>query len=870
MITWFLSPYKLKSQLNRQVRYCQIFDLWDEIVSCDGYAHELEIEGNQALVKVRASNKIIRDLSKIPGNKIVDDPNKLWTSTRVPLSIINGEQLNLNNRRVRNTPIGLIDQHVFNDDQQELFKRLAGKSMEYAEKLGYYRLPYFMPNDLKYAILGEVALQGYNLGKISPGTFPTQPVFDNGNRADEGPPPSASWETPGGVGGIKVSSNKFVVDGGSGYWVMRTIGTHGPDCEVYCDIINVDRSNNGAFQLKLRDDAGSPADDYTLGWYNATSPADSLTFSRNDNDVGTNLGSNISLNVGNGYSFGFEIIGSTLTGYYRTTTSGPFSSLGSRVDATYSAAGKIGLVIYNCPGHEIDNIGRGVVIVANDPIQPTGVTSSQAFGSTSVVNPGTILEPTGLANGQLLISWTANTETDLAGYRIYYGYSAGIYSGVVDVGFTDTPGNPSYLLSSLKLQTTYIALTAYDNSNNESVFSSEFSATPSGQVIKGVVVTNSVEQISPTSVAPSESFGQVTVVQPDGIVTVSGINSSEFINTALLNFIAVISNTGVSSLEAFGSLNLGGFELKITTIPETYEVSQIIIIAGNVDVPTSSIPTLEVFGDVELIKTSSIVNTGIISSQVFGTLTLFREFLILPYEMISNQSFGNFQTIKTKSLSINNISSSESVNSVTLKKELIFIIPSTITTGNIVGTPSLGEYFGTLLNLNSINSSEAFGSSSLLPGNVNVSPFGIISGVNLGNNRLFLQSFITSNAIASSEGLGNLLVLPGNRNVNPYGMFPLENFGITKVNKVIVLGSIPSLEVFGNINLTRLINLSGVPTQEVISSPVLTSGPVIILVSSFFQGSTPGENALVTFTEEPGTPTMTIVADPLIYNIRST
>jgi hypothetical protein len=118
--------------------------------------------------------------------------------------------------------------------------------------------------------------------------------------------------------------------------------------------------------------------------------------------------------------------------------------------------------------------------------------------------------------------------------------------------------------------------------------------------------------------------------------------------------------------------------------------------------------------------------------------------------------------------------------------------------------------------------------------------------------------------------ISDLLVIPGNRNVNPYGMFSLENFGITKINKVIVLSSISSLEAFGNINLARLINLSGIPTQEATTSPILSSGPVVILVSSFFQGSTPGENALVTFTEEPGTPTMTIVADPLIYNIRST
>jgi hypothetical protein len=870
MIAWFLSPYKLQKQLNRQVRYCQIFDLWNEIAESGGYAHELEIADNQALVKVRASNKVLRDLSKIPGNQIISDPSKVWSPTRIPVSIVDGEQIISNRRRIQNTPIGLIDQHVFNDDQQELFKRLAGKSMEYAEKLGYYRLPYFMPNDLKYAILGEVAPQGYDLGRISPGTFPTQSVFDDANRADEGPPPSASWINVSGGSGLKISNNRWVADSTGGFWVTKSSVNFGPDCECFYDIVTIDRSQSGAIQIYMRDTNTTPGDNYLLGWYTATSPADVLTFTRNDDDVGTNLGSYIYLNCAAGYSFGFEIIGTTLAGYYRTTTSGPFSLISTRVDATYSAAGRIVIAMAGGAGHQYDNIGRGAVIVAGGPIQPTAIASSQAFGTTSVLDPGSVLQPTGLANGQLLIAWNTNTEPDLAGYRIYYGYSAGIYSGVVDVGFTETPGNPSYLLSSLKLQTTYIALTAYDNSNNESLFSSEFSATPSGQVIKGIVVTNSVEQISPTSVAPSESFGQVTVVQPDGIVTLSSISSAEFINTALLNFIAVVSNTGIVSTEAFGTYNIGDLQVKLTSIPETYEVSQIIIIAGNVDVPTSSITSLESLNSPELIKYSSIINTGIASTQAFGAITIFREFRVLPYEIISHEGFGNLNTIRTRVLVFTGLSSSESVSSITLKKELFFVVPSTITTGNIVGTPSLGSYFGTLLNINPVNSTEAFGSSSLLPGVVNISPSGVISGVNFGNNRLFLQSFITSNAIASSEGLGNLLVLPGNRNVNPYGMFSLENFGITKINKVIVLSSISSLEAFGNINLARLINLSGIPTQEATTSPILSSGPVVILVSSFFQGSTPGENALVTFTEEPGTPTMTIVADPLIYNIRST
>lgn len=868
MIAWFLSPYKLKSQLNRQVRYCQIFDLWDEIVLSGGYAHEAEIEGNLALVKVRASSKVIEDLGKIPGNVSVDNPLSYWTPTRHRQTLFDG-QVVPTNVLLPNTNLSLIDNHVFNDSEQEVFKRLSGQSMELAERLGYYRLPKAMPNDLKYAILSEVANQGYNLGRISPGTFPTQPVFDNANRTNEGPPPSSSWETPAGVGGIKVSSNRFVVDGSSGYWVMRSTGTHGPDSEVYCDIITVDRSNNGAFQLKLRDDGGSPADDYTLGWYNATSPADVLTFSRTDNDVGTNLGSNISLNVNNGYSFGFEIIGNTLTGYYRTTTSGPFSSLGSRVDATYSASGRIGLAIYNCPGHEIDNVGRGEVIISGGPIQPTGVTSNQTFGSTSVVNPGTILEPTGLDNGQLLINWTSNTETDLAGYRIYYGYSAGVYSGVVDVGLTDTPGNPSYLLGSLKLQTTYIALTAYDNSNNESVFSSEFSGTPTGQVIRGITVTNSVEKISPTSVNPSEAFGQPTIVQPDGIVTVPGITSGQFINIPLLKLTTLITTTGLVSSEVFGSANVGGLTVRGLTVPVSYAFPEAIIIAGNVNVPVSSAISAEVFGDVEIDSSNLITLTGMSSGQAFGSVILLRESRIMVYPTISQESFGNLGFLKVGTISIGEITSSQSFGSTSLKLEMKFILPNGIISSQALGTPTLGAYSGTLLTMNPVLSSEVFGSASVLRGAINITPSGLITAQAFGTTLLQARNTLAIPGIVSSESVNSAVIVPGNKDILMYGIPTFGLVGTPILNKVIGPASIVSLQSFGNPSLTRLINPSGIITNELVNSVNVSAGPVVILVTSFYQGSTPGEGILITTIEEPSDPTQTLIADSRDYTFFS-
>ncbi|HQI01919.1 MAG TPA: fibronectin type III domain-containing protein [Deltaproteobacteria bacterium] len=69
----------------------------------------------------------------------------------------------------------------------------------------------------------------------------------------------------------------------------------------------------------------------------------------------------------------------------------------------------------------------------------------------------------------VMVSWAENSESDLAGYRVYYGTASRDYESSLDAGdFTSieidglTPGN-----------TYYIAVTAYDDQGNESDFSDE-------------------------------------------------------------------------------------------------------------------------------------------------------------------------------------------------------------------------------------------------------------------------------------------------------------------------------------------------------------------------------------------------------------
>ena len=98
--------------------------------------------------------------------------------------------------------------------------------------------------------------------------------------------------------------------------------------------------------------------------------------------------------------------------------------------------------------------------------------------------------------GTATVSWNANTESDLAGYKVYYGTSARTasdpktcslcgYTSVINVGNV-----LSYVFDNLTDGVTYyFSVSALDTSNNESVFSTQVSKAipPAMPVISNLV-----------------------------------------------------------------------------------------------------------------------------------------------------------------------------------------------------------------------------------------------------------------------------------------------------------------------------------------------------------------------------------------------
>ncbi|MEW5801617.1 MAG: Ig-like domain-containing protein [bacterium] len=96
--------------------------------------------------------------------------------------------------------------------------------------------------------------------------------------------------------------------------------------------------------------------------------------------------------------------------------------------------------------------GCGPVTPANNPPLPPARINVQPAPAGNVVD----------------ISWAANPETDLAGYRLYYGFSSGQYEQPIDIG-----NQTAYQFTATLCPPYYFAFTAYDTSGNESTLSPE-------------------------------------------------------------------------------------------------------------------------------------------------------------------------------------------------------------------------------------------------------------------------------------------------------------------------------------------------------------------------------------------------------------
>jgi hypothetical protein len=122
-------------------------------------------------------------------------------------------------------------------------------------------------------------------------------------------------------------------------------------------------------------------------------------------------------------------------------------------------------------------------------------------------------------SAQVSLAWDRNTETDLAGYIVYYGTGSRVYNWFIDVGNATT----CTLTGLADGSTYYFAATAYDSSGFESTYSGEvskstctYSISPISQSFSAAGGTGSVNVTTQSTCPRTASSGASWVTITSG------------------------------------------------------------------------------------------------------------------------------------------------------------------------------------------------------------------------------------------------------------------------------------------------------------------------------------------------------------------
>ena len=165
------------------------------------------------------------------------------------------------------------------------------------------------------------------------------------------------------------------------------------------------------------------------------------------------------------------LAGVTSTGAVAVAPSSPPSSTSSASSHSLASAGSSSASSSSGSRSALNlikNSSIAALLQAPTPVVTTPPSSSPP--STPPSTPPT--PPPSPSTGSLTLTWAANGEPDLAGYKIYVGTASGTYN------FSGSPfviGKvTSYTVANLPIgQTYFIAMSAYDSAGNESSLSAE-------------------------------------------------------------------------------------------------------------------------------------------------------------------------------------------------------------------------------------------------------------------------------------------------------------------------------------------------------------------------------------------------------------
>ncbi|MEI6126574.1 MAG: fibronectin type III domain-containing protein, partial [Pseudomonadota bacterium] len=133
--------------------------------------------------------------------------------------------------------------------------------------------------------------------------------------------------------------------------------------------------------------------------------------------------------------------------------------------------------------------------------------------STLILVAASLAHSTNSYASQLSLTWNANTEPNIAGYKLYYGYSSKNYSVSIDTG-----KNTTFVLSNFPVKKTYFAVTAYTAAGIESNFSAEVVYSPATTTTTTITpASTTVNPTTTTTINPTTT----TTINPTTTTTIN-------------------------------------------------------------------------------------------------------------------------------------------------------------------------------------------------------------------------------------------------------------------------------------------------------------------------------------------------------------
>ncbi len=249
------------------------------------------------------------------------------------------------------------------------------------------------------------------------------------------------------------------------------------------------------------------------------------------------------------------------------------------------------------------------------------------------------------------LTWNANSEVDLAGYKVYFGTSSGAYGPAINIG-----KQTNYTVTNLGIGTYYFAVTAYDTSGNESPFSLERSKTFSGStppVISGVLATG---------------------------ITSSGVTILWNTNQAATSQVAYGLTTGYGSFSALNSTRVSSHSRNLTGLSPATTYNYRVIstdAAGNTATSGNFTFTTAPVADTTAPVLSSIAVSGLNSTQATVSWT-------------SNEA-ATSQVAYGLTTSYSNISALNSTRVTSHSRNLTGLSPATTYNYRVISTDAAGN-----------------------------------------------------------------------------------------------------------------------------------------------------------------------------------